>query len=214
MQKLTAFLPFLLFAILIGWNIEQAAEVRTIKKDIHTAQINLDTVQRQQEALRNEFQVRQFHLQQEQEFILVETSMRNVDITIPLTPEIQIHLQEQCKKFNVPYHIMLAIIEHESRFVWQPPSVDSNGLESVGYTQINYPHWERLKTDYDVDVTSEYGNITGGVIILSELLEDYPLEKALVSYQCGVEGAKDIESTEFSRFILQRSKEFEQNQEV
>ena len=132
------------------------------------------------------------------------------DKSLLLLPEMQMFTQEICNTYDVPYFIMLAIMENESGLTWQPAKTDTNGLPSIGYTQINYPHWERLQNEYGVDVATEKGNIEGGIIILSELLEKYDLEKALVAYQCGETGAKDLESTEFSRKILSRSKELSQ----
>lgn len=74
--------------------------------------------------------------------------------------------------------------------------------------QINLPHWQRL-ADMGVDVSTEYGNIQGAIIILSELTEIYwrgdcTFEQIFVFYECGITGGRDIESTEFSRWIMER----------
>ena len=127
------------------------------------------------------------------------------DMALPLAPDLQEHTWELSQRYSVPYEIIMAIIWHESRYVWPGEVIDTNGLPSVGYMQINQPHWQRLTETYGLDVHDERDNIEAGAVILAELLEKYPLEKALVAYQCGESGAKGIESTAFSREILEIS---------
>jgi len=136
-----------------------------------------------------------------------DLEMFNVDM-----PE---HLQKfvvaMANAYDVPPGIPLLIGEHESGWKWPGSVMDSNGLPSIGYMQINEPHWQRL-SDMGVDVSTEYGNIQGGIIILSELMEIYwhgdcTFEQVFVIYECGISGGQGIESTEFSRWMINKLSE-------
>lgn len=117
-------------------------------------------------------------------------------------------MYNQCEAYEVPFTIMLAIIEHESGYLWHDAKLDTNGLPSVGFAQINKPNWGWL-AEMGIDVHEPYGNLTAGVVIMAMLLEGRALEKALVCYQCGVEGAQGIDSTAFSRWVIKRANELE-----
>ena len=129
------------------------------------------------------------------------------DPDIPLDVELQRLVHDLCKDTHpdLTPELVFAVIEQESDFVWPGAVMDANGLYSAGYMQVNEPHWQRL-ADMGIDIHTKAGSIQGGVQILSELLEDYPLEKALVVYQCGESGAEGIESTEYSRGVLKGAK--------
>lgn len=128
-------------------------------------------------------------------------------IELNAEPELIKFVVQESIAQDVPYQIILAIGENESRWIWQEPKLDTNNRYSVGYMQINQPHWQYLNSDYGLDVTDPKENIKAGITIFKNLLDKYPLEKALVAYQCGEGGAEGIQSTEFSRRIIARGEE-------
>jgi len=204
MRKIKIILPYIPFLILIIWAIMQSNEMKNTRKDIKQISYGISELRKQQETSLGALNRHNEDLMNE--ILRIEQEAQNTALQpIEFTTELQNYLIQTCEKYGVPYNIMMAIIEHESRFIWKPAKEDTNGLMSIGYTQINYPHWKRLKEHYGIDVTTHTGNIEGGVIILSELLEIFPLEKAIVGYECGISKVNRLKSTDFSRWILQRA---------
>lgn len=102
---------------------------------------------------------------------------------IPLSHEEQIHMQQTCQELNVSYEFCLAIMESESTF--RADAVGDGG-ESIGYFQINRVNWERMATDYGLDVNNPLDNIECGVRIIWELFEKYSDPYLVIMcYKCG-----------------------------
>ena len=206
--KLKTALPYLLLLLFIAVAAWQTVQLTEMRKEVQDIADSVSILQEQQEALQRKAEEQGKQMDGLSENILTLQSeidsMKFKPMDIELAPELQEHLYQACQDYNVPYTVMLAIVEHESLYIWQPPKIDANGLLSVGYTQVNYPNWAWL-SDKGLDVHNERDNLTSGVVIMSKLLGKYPLEKSLVCYECGETGAIGIESTEFSRWILERS---------
>lgn len=213
-MKLTKpIIPLLVASILFTCAIRQGLAINKLKAETRQLSASVTALHSEQERTGKELTVKLTNITSELERAEQEPQARGnnfVPLDIPLEPELQEFCAETAEKHGVPNEIALAVIEHESRFVWQEPKADSNGLLSVGYMQINAPHWQRLKDSHGIDVCTPRGNIEGGIIILSEILSDYPLEKALVVYNYGAGGAKGIDSTEYSRAILEISEGYKQ----
>ena len=131
-------------------------------------------------------------------------------------PEVvQVYLWSLCQEKNIDYYMVVALIERESGYKW---NATSNNGTVMGYMQI-YEKWhkDRMQAEGVDDIYNPYGNISVGLNILQELIgkygEDY--HKILMSYNMGEAGCRKannrgIYSTEYSRGILQRAKELEQ----
>ena len=115
---------------------------------------------------------------QEKDYIYIEE--------IPLVASTQDYIQDACKKYNIPYCLMLGLIETESSFDTTADSGWAYGLCQIGY--INYEDLESK----GMDPNTVFGNIEAGCYILSDLLTRYKdPHKALMAYNEGEYGAQE-----------------------
>jgi hypothetical protein len=132
-------------------------------------------------------------------------------------PEVvQAYLWCMCEERGLNYYMIVALIEKESGYKYD--MLGDNG-NSIGYMQI-YQKWheERMDAEGVTDLFNPYGNIRVGTNYLQEIYEKYGSSGdncVLMVYNMGEQGAKkywkqDIYSTEYSRAILQRAQEIEQ----
>ena len=132
-----------------------------------------------------------------------------------LPEKMQIYTRCLCKQYDVPYALVLAMIEHESGYVFDAVGDDGN---SIGYMQV-YEKWhtdrmERLGVN---DLMNPYHNVYVGIDFLSYLLEKYgTVQDALAAYNYGEKGAREhlwnkgIYVYSYNRKIMQRMKEIEE----
>lgn len=132
-----------------------------------------------------------------------------------LPEKMQIYIRCLCKQYDVPYALVLALIERESGYVFDAVGDDGN---SIGYMQI-YEKWhtdrmERLGVN---DLMNPYHNVYVGIDFLSYLLEKYgTVQDALAAYNYGESGAREhlwnngIYVYSYNRQIMQRMKEIEE----
>lgn len=132
-----------------------------------------------------------------------------------LPEKMQIYTRCLCKQYDVPYALVLAMIECESGYVFDAVGDDGN---SIGYMQI-YEKWhidrmERLGVN---DLKNPYHNVLVGIDFLSYLLEKYgTVQDALAAYNYGEKGAREhlwnngIYVYSYNRQIMQRMKEIEE----
>lgn len=132
-----------------------------------------------------------------------------------LPEKMQIYIRCLCKQYDVPYALVLAMIERESGYVFDAVGDDGN---SIGYMQI-YEKWhtdrmERLGVN---DLMNPYQNVRVGIDFLSYLLEKYgTVQDALAAYNYGEKGAREhlwnngIYVYSYNRQIMQRMKEIEE----
>lgn len=129
---------------------------------------------------------------------------------IPLSADLQEYTWNLCQEYDVPFEVVLAVMEQESNFnVHVRDNVNYNGTRDRGLMQINSVNWSWLQAE-GLDVNDTKQNIEAGVLILSRFIEKYPLEQSLVAYQCG-EGRmkqKGLTSTGYSAKMLARSQDF------
>ena len=132
-----------------------------------------------------------------------------------LPEKMQIYIRCLCKQYDVPYALVLAMIEYESGYVFDAVGDDGN---SIGYMQV-YEKWhtdrmERLGVN---DLKNPYHNVYVGIDFLSYLLEKYgTVQDALAAYNYGEKGAREhlwnkgIYVYSYNRKIMQRMKEIEE----
>lgn len=103
---------------------------------------------------------------------------------IPLSEDLQDHIFNLCDEKGIEYPVAMAIIRTESRF--DATCVGDSG-NSLGLMQIqprwHYERMERLGCD---DLLDPYQNVTVGLDLFSDLLEEYGVvEYALMAYNGG-----------------------------
>lgn len=109
---------------------------------------------------------------------------------LPLDPEMQIYMYEICEENNLSFAFAAMVMESETNF---DPAAVGDGGESVGYFQINEVNWERMATEYGLDVHDPKDNIKCGVIMLRELFEKYEDPYlVLLAYKCGESRGLDL----------------------
>lgn len=181
-------LPYLLLAALIAAAVWQAVQINGIKKDTQALAVSVDALRGEQEALRETIETQRTELSQ----IVSEPSLEPTfepDPEIALEPNLQEHTYNLCQQSGVPYEVMLAIMDHESRFITDvPDNINVNGTRDRGLCQINEVNWGWLADQYGLDVSDLYDNIEAAVVILSAHLNKYPLEQALACYAAGESG--------------------------
>ena len=107
-----------------------------------------------------------------------------------LPEKMQIYIRCLCKQYDVPYALVLAMIERESGYVFDAVGDDGN---SIGYMQI-YEKWhtERMERLGVNDLKNPYHNVLVGIDFLSYLLEKYgTVQDALAAYNYGEKGARE-----------------------
>lgn len=108
---------------------------------------------------------------------------------IPLTEVEQIALWDKCHELDVNYWFVLALLESESDYRF----VTGDSGNSVGYMQINKCNWERMKTQYGLDVNEPVDNLLCGATIFWELANKYDtITQVVMSYKCGESRAKQL----------------------
>jgi hypothetical protein len=103
---------------------------------------------------------------------------------IPLAHDVQDHIFAECEKYNISPAVVIAMIEHESKFNTYALGDDGR---SAGLMQIQAKwHLQRMIDLNCTDLFNPQQNITVGIDILDELLQRYDdIAKALVAYNQG-----------------------------
>lgn len=134
----------------------------------------------------------------------VKTERTVYSAEVPLSRELQVYTRTQAELNCVPYVLVLAVMEQESRFQF-----DADGGDSFGLMQINTVHGPR-------EIISEpHENIRIGCRLLGYLYREYrDWNKVLVAYNCGQQGAYEMYfkhgsiSSPYSREVMIRSERF------
>ena len=103
---------------------------------------------------------------------------------IPLSKDLQDHIFNLCDEKGIEYQVAMALIHTESRF--DATCVGDSG-NSLGLMQIQ-PRWhyERMERLGCNDLLDPYQNVTVGLDLFSDLLEEYEeVEYALMAYNGG-----------------------------
>jgi len=120
-----------------------------------------------------------------------------------LAYDLQVVMQDAAEKYGVPYALLLAIADVESRF--DPDAASSTN--DHGLLQINRCNHDWLREE-GIDPLTYEGNIEASARIISQHLENYgDTEKALMAYNCGATGARRLWDagtfqTDYSRKVM------------
>lgn len=129
--------------------------------------------------------------------------------------KMQIYTRCLCKQYDVPYALVLAIIEYESGYEFDKTG---DGGQSKGYMQI-YEKWhtDRMQKLGCTDLMNPYQNVRVGIDFLSYLLKKYgTIQDALAAYNYGEKGAREhlwsngVYVYSYNTAIMQRMKEIEE----
>lgn len=132
---------------------------------------------------------------------------------IPLSKSLQRYIYEVCADERVPVTLILAMIEHESRF--NPEAVSDS--DDYGLLQINKVNHDMLDEKYRCDdLLNPYQNIFCGVKIIGKYIERYDgnLNRAIMAYNMGDYGARKawengVETISTSTTILALMQDYE-----
>lgn len=133
----------------------------------------------------------------------------------PLTQqeEIELHIQNIVSLYpNLSTNLINAVIWRESRY--DPNAKNYNGT-CVGLMQLSIKwHRDRAQKLGVKDLYDPYGNILTGCDLLSELLESYSLEMALMTYHGGYSYAQKYQEAgtidQYTKDILSYAKQLEE----
>ena len=109
---------------------------------------------------------------------------------IPFTYDLQKAARNAAKEYNVPYALVIAIINQESSF-----KTDAYNCNCYGLMQVSSINFEWLRERIGVtDVANDpEDNIRAGTYIISDLVQKYgDYHKALMAYNCGPTGAANL----------------------
>ena len=129
--------------------------------------------------------------------------------------KMQIYTRCLCKQNDVPYALVLALIERESGYEFDKVG---DGGQSKGYMQI-YEKWhtDRMQRLGCTDLMNPYQNVRVGIDFLSYLLKKYgTVQDALTAYNYGEKGAREhlwrngVYVYSYNSAIMQRMKEIEE----
>lgn len=138
---------------------------------------------------------------------------------VDLDADLQRHIIETCKEYQINPSIVIAMCFYESSF--NADAVGDNG-EGMGLMGINprwcWPEMEKLNCP---DMRDPYQNVTVGIDILAQKMAKYDgnPEMALMSYNAGDAGAhrlwfdKGIYSTTYSSNIINMSWDLDHGEE-
>ena len=131
---------------------------------------------------------------------------------VPLSHGLQDYIYELCAEEHVPMSLIIAMIDHESKF--NPEAVSETN--DYGLMQINEVNHDRLEEQYRcADMLNPYQNVFCGIKVIGSYIETYEdYTKALMAYNMGNYGAKKawdngITSTAYTEVILNLMHEYE-----
>lgn len=132
---------------------------------------------------------------------------------VPLSHGLQRYIYEVCADEGVPPSLIIAMIDHESRF--NPEAVSTT--DDYGLMQINEINHEWLEEQYRAaDMLDPYQNVFCGIKLIGRYITKYEdFGKALMAYNMGDYGARKawdsgITSTSYSTAILELMADYEQ----
>lgn len=129
--------------------------------------------------------------------------------------KMQIYTRCLCRQYDVPYALVLALIERESGYEFDKTG---DGGDSKGYMQIYETyHTDRMEKLGCNDLMNPYQNVRVGIDFLSYLLKKHgTIQDALAAYNYGETGAKKhlwskgVYVYSYNSEIMQRMKEIEE----
>ncbi len=135
----------------------------------------------------------------------------------------QIYTYIVCKKYNVDYEMVFALIEKESKCNWN--AISDDGI-SYGYMQVSKKwHKDRMERLNCTDLTNPYQNVVVGIDYLAEIQKSVQgIPEAirpyyiLAVYDCGQKCAKELWDKYAIKYtynteIIQRAKQLKKEKE-
>ena len=103
---------------------------------------------------------------------------------IPLDASLQHEIKELCRRYEISFELILAVIMTESS---GNPDVTGDNGESYGLMQIQSRWWQWLADENGLDINEPQDNVECGILIILLLLEknNGQMDKALTAYNCG-----------------------------
>ena len=140
------------------------------------------------------------------------TESQFIALPVSMDEGTQKTVSEICKRYNVPFTLVMALIETESNF--QPNLISRTN--DWGLMQINKCNHKRLSAELGItDFLNPSQNVEAGCYMLSELLYKYKdLNVVLMAYNMGEGNAKKlwkqgVWSSKYSQKIMARKQEFD-----
>lgn len=126
---------------------------------------------------------------------------------VDLSEDVQLHIIHLCEERHIDPAVIIAMIERESGF--QTDVVGDNG-QSFGLMQIQ-PRWhyQRMLDLGCTDLLDPIQNVTVGIDLLAELLENRGIEWALTAYNSGTAYANEVGCNNYAAAVMARVGEFE-----
>lgn len=131
---------------------------------------------------------------------------------VPMDVNVQKHVYDMAKVYNLDYAFLMAVIKQESEF--EIYTVSDGG--DYGLMQINRINHPSLSITLGIhDFLDPYDNVRAGAYMLRDLFDKYhDPHKVLMAYQMGETGAsaywkQGIMETGYSRSVLRIQKELE-----
>ena len=122
---------------------------------------------------------------------------------VPLSEELQLHIFEECEKYNIAPAIIIAMIDEESDF--DANDIGDNG-KSFGLMQIQ-PRWhaERMERLGCTDLFDPFQNVTVGIDYVAYLKDlNSDLYWVLMAYNGGeFYATRNIEAGTYSDYALE-----------
>lgn len=133
---------------------------------------------------------------------------------VPLSHSLQNYISEICADEGVPMSLVIAMIDHESKF----DSTCVSSTDDYGLMQINQVNMEELESQYHcADMMNPYQNVFCGIKIMAGYIEKFDgnYAQALMAYNLGEYGATNaiadgITTTNYSSSIMKLMNEYEQ----
>lgn len=132
---------------------------------------------------------------------------------VPISHSLQDFIYETCADEGVPMSLVIAMIDHESKF--NPETVSDT--DDYGLMQVNEVNHDRFEEQYRcADMLNPYQNVFCGIKIIGSYIAKYDdFGKALMAYNMGDYGARKawasgITSTAYSESILTLMDSYEQ----
>lgn len=109
---------------------------------------------------------------------------------VPLDDNVQKFIKEKCQEYDIPFDLIMAIIEHESNY--NASAISATG--DYGLMQINRVNHGWMKSKLGLtDMLDPYQNVTGGMYLINYYMDKTgnDVTRALLMYQYGEGGAKN-----------------------
>ncbi len=127
-------------------------------------------------------------------------------LDVPLSVELQDYIYDLCDSYDVPFELVVAVIDAESSFRADAVSA----TDDYGLMQINKIGHAELSEKLGIqDFLDPYQNVHAGIYVLSQALQatDGDVVAALMRYNCGPTGArrlwdKGVHSTAYTDKVM------------